>query len=57
VAFEPLACQPRHLVQRTRLFEKVRRAEDDHQPLLTAELRERCPIQLNDQQVVAADYQ
>ena len=57
VAFKPVARQPCDLVQRARLFEEVRRAGDNHQPLFTAQLRERRPVQLNDGQVVAADYQ
>jgi hypothetical protein len=57
VALEPLACQPRHLVERTGLLEEVRRSGDDHQLLLAAELLERRPVQLDHLKVVAADDQ
>ena len=52
MALEPLARQPRHLIQRTGLFEEVRRAGDDHELLFAAELRERRPVQLDDLDVV-----
>ena len=55
VAFEPLARQPRHLIQRAGLFEEVRGAGDDHELLFAAELRERRPVQLDDLKVVPPD--
>jgi hypothetical protein len=57
VALKPLARQPRHLVQRTGLFEEMRRAGDNHELLLAAQLCERCSVQFDDLQVVAADDQ
>jgi CHAD domain len=55
VMLEPLACQPRHLIERSRLFEEVCRSGNDHQPLLGAELRERRLVQLDNCVVISAD--
>ena len=52
---EPLARQPRHLVQSTGLLEEMRRPGDDREPLLASQLCERCLVQFDDLEVVAAD--
>ena len=57
MALEPIARQPRHLVQRSRFFEQVRCSGHDQKPLFAAKLRERFPVQLNDLVVVFSDNQ
>lgn len=52
---EPLAGEPRHLIERSRLFEEVSRSGNDHQPLLGAELRERRLVQFDNCVVISAD--
>ena len=55
MAVKPVARQPRHFVERSRFFEKVRCSRHGHKLLFAAQLRERCPVQLNDLDVVSAD--
>src|SRR3984893_9804471 len=52
---EPLACQPRHFVQRPGFFEQVCCSRHDHQLLFAAQPRERRPVELNDLCVVSSD--
>jgi len=44
MSVKPVACQPRHFVQCSGFFEEVRCSRHDHQLLLAAHLRERCPV-------------
>jgi hypothetical protein len=57
MALEPVACQPRHFVQRSWFFEQMRRTRPDHQLLFAAHLRERMPVKFNDLAIFFADYQ
>jgi alkanesulfonate monooxygenase SsuD/methylene tetrahydromethanopterin reductase-like flavin-dependent oxidoreductase (luciferase family) len=57
VPYEPVARQPGDLLERTWLLEQVRRAGHNLEPLLTAELVERRPVQLDHQLVSTANDQ
>jgi hypothetical protein len=54
VTFEPLARQPRDILQYSSLFEQVRRSRDDHELLFAAELRARATVQLDDLGIILA---
>ena len=55
IAQEPVPREPRDFIQRARLLEEMRRAGDDYELSLAAHLGERCAVQREDLEVVAAD--
>jgi len=54
---EPVACEVRHLVERARFFEQVRRAGHDHDLVGASKLRGSVLIQLEDDPISPADDQ
>ncbi len=55
MTLEPVARQLRHHVQSSGLFEEMRCSRHDPKLLFAAQLRQRCPVQLNDLNVIFSD--
>ena len=55
VAFEPLAGQMHHFIQRAGLFAEMSRAGNNYEPFFTAEPLERQSIQINNLKVIPAN--
>jgi len=53
--FKPRACQPRHFLQRARLFEQMGGAGDDLQPRLGPHARLGFFVHADDYIIIAAD--